>query len=70
MTSASIDSRTRDLILELIRLKPLLPTEILESLVKEQQTPRQVQDALAILLDTGVIEMGVDRRLHLAQVAA
>jgi hypothetical protein len=70
MTSASMDPRTRELILELIRVAPLRPTEILDSLMLKQQTPPQVRDTLAILLDTGVIEMGSDRRLHIAAVAA
>jgi hypothetical protein len=70
MTSASIDPRTRELILELIRQEPLRPTEILDNLMAEQLTLAQVQDTLAILLNTGVIEMGADRRLHVAQVAA
>lgn len=70
MTSASIDPRTRELIFDLIRTEPLRPSEVLRNLIAKQQTTTQVQDALAILLDTGEIEMGSDRRLHLAQVAA
>jgi len=70
MTSGSIDPRTRELILELIRVEPRRPTEILDSLMIKQQTLPQVRDALAMLLDTGVIEMGPDRRLHVAEAAA
>ncbi len=70
MTSASIDPRTRQLILQLIQDQPLRPSELLQNLLEKQLTPSAIQDALAILLDTGVIEMGPDRRLHLAQVAA
>lgn len=70
MTSASIDPRTRELILDLIRVAPLRPTEVLNNLIEKQQTSFQVRDALAVLLDTGVIEMGADRRLHMAEVAA
>jgi len=66
----SIDHGTRELILELLRVEPRRPTEILENLTPKQQASAQVRDALAVLLDTGVIEMGADRRLHLAKAAA
>jgi len=70
MTYASIDARTRDLILELIKQEALQPTEVLSRLVAKQLTFNQIQDALAILLDKGIIEMHSDRRLHISQVPA
>ncbi len=70
MTYASIDARTRELILDLVRQEALQPTEILSKLMAKQLTFNQIQDALAILLDKGIIEMHSDRRLHISQVAA
>jgi len=70
MTYASIDARTRELVLNLVRQKALQPTEILSKLKEEQLTFNQIQDALAILLDKGIIEMHSDRRLHISQVPA
>jgi hypothetical protein len=72
MTPESIDPRAKDLVLQLLgeHEAGLLPTEIFNRLTDQQLTPTQIQTALAILLDTGVIEMEVDRRLHIAQVVA
>jgi hypothetical protein len=70
MTYASIDARTRELILDLVKEEALQPTEILTKLMAKQLTFNQIQDALAILLDKGIIEMHSDRRLHISQVAA
>jgi hypothetical protein len=70
MTYASIDTRTRELILELIGREALQPTEILSKLKEKELTFNQIQDALAILLDKGIIEMHSDRRLHISQVTA
>lgn len=70
MTAASIDPRAKQLILQVIQDESLRPTELVQNLLEKQLTPSAIQDALAVLLDTGVIEMGPDRRLHLAEVAA
>ncbi len=70
MTAASIDPLAKQLILELLIDGPLLPTEMLEKLLAKQLTPTQIQDNLALLLDTGELEMGVDRRLHIVKVPA
>lgn len=70
MTSGSIDPGTRALILELIRAESLRPTQVLERLLKKDQKLTQVQDALAVLLDSGTIEMDEDRHLHMAGIAA
>ena len=70
MTYASIDARTRELILDLVRQETLQPTEILSKLMAKQLTFNQIQDALAILLDKGILEMHSDRRVYIPQVAA
>ncbi len=70
MTSSSIDPRTKQLVLQLLQTQPLPLTELLGALRAQELSASTIQDALAILLDTGVIEMGPDRRLHLAQVVA
>jgi hypothetical protein len=70
MTSASINPGTRKLILELLQTQAQTPTDLLHSLLEKQLSPNEIQDTLALLLDTGVIEMGADRRLHPAEVAA
>lgn len=69
MTPSSIDPLTRQLVLELLAKEPLRPTEVLAKLLPKL-TPAQIQNNLALLLDTGEIEMGPDRRLHVAKVAA
>ena len=70
MTPASIDPSTKQLVLDLLSNGPLRPTEVLEALLRNGLTPTHIQDDLALLLDTGEIEMQADRRLHVAGVAA
>jgi hypothetical protein len=72
MTLASIDPRTKALVLGLLQNKDegMLPTEVLKHLVTQQVAPSEIQTALAILLDAGVIEMDMHRHLHLAEVPA
>jgi hypothetical protein len=68
MTS-SVSSDTKNLVLDLVRTNSPRPSELLEQL-HDTLSYHDVQDALAVLLDSGQIEMGPDRRLHVPQVAA
>jgi hypothetical protein len=69
MTYSSIDAPTRDLILELISREALQPTEVLSRL-EAKSSFNKIQDALAILLDQGIIEMNSERRLSMSQIPA
>jgi hypothetical protein len=66
MTSSS---RAKESVLDIVRTQSPRPTELLE-LLQVKLSYREVQDTLALLLDTGEIEMGADRRLRVPQVTA
>jgi hypothetical protein len=67
--SVTASPQAKDTILEIVRKQSPRPTELLE-LLQATLSYREVQDTLALLLDTGEIEMGSDRRLRVPQVAA
>jgi hypothetical protein len=69
MTS-SVSADIKNRLLDLVRTKSPRPTELLTLLLKNDVSYSDVQDALALLLDSGEIEMDADRRLHIPPAAA